>query len=241
VKAGGRVLGNASTVGGGLTLEDGARVEGKVSVVGGHLERAPGAFIGGAVEGTGVPEDDAPAAASTSHDAHGSQGIHLAEVVHAVGRRISSFSLLFVLGCVLLALAGGRMDRMRTEVAIGPMRSFAIGVLGLFVLPIALLLLCVTIVGIPVAIVGFLLLVLAVYGAVAAILTTVGAALVGHRTQNVYAHLLVGCLVLFVLGAIPYVGGAIALVLALTSLGLLFTTRLGGLAPRKNMGPGALV
>lgn len=237
VKRGGRVIGNASTVGGGLTLEEGARIEGNVSVVGGKLDRAPGAFIGGAVEGTGVHGDDVPAATeTTTHDDREGGGWRLAEAAHSIGQRVSSFSLLFVLGCVMLALLGGRMDRMRAEVAAHPMRSFAFGVLGLFVLPITFVMLCITVVGIPIAIVGLLLLVVAGYGALASILTTVGAALVGHRTKNVYLHLLVGCMLLFVLGAIPWVGGALSFVLAMTSIGLLFTTRLGGLLERRRLG-----
>lgn len=236
VKKGGRVLGNASTVGGGLTLDDGARIEGAVSVVGGKLDRAAGAFIGGAVDGTGAAADEVKEHADASDD-EPKRG-RIAEAAHAIGQRVSTFSLLFVLGCVLLALLGGRMDRMRTEVAARPMRSFALGIVGTLAASVAFVACCVTIIGIPLALIGLLLGIVATYGAVAAILTTLGAALAGHRTQNVYVHLLIGCAILFVVGAIPVVGGLVSFVLAMTAIGLLFTTKVGGLLERKK--PSAL-
>lgn len=232
VKRGGRVVGNASVVGGGLTLEDGARIDGSVSVTGGSLDRAPGAFIGGAVEGTIGGHDDAKEEVAP-HEEGAPPGGRLAEAAHAVGQRVGKLSLLFVLGCVLLALLGGRMDRLRGEIAVRPMRSFALGILGSFLALIAFVVLCVTIIGIPVAIMGLLVGILACYGAVAAILTTLGAALVGHRTQNVYLHLLVGCAILFVVGAIPVVGGIVSFVLAMMAIGVLVGTRMGGMLDKR--------
>lgn len=230
LKKGARVVGNASVVGGNLTLEDGARIDGSVSVTGGSLDRAPGAFIGGGVEGTLDDHESAKEDHSDDGDRHEGKVAHF---FHEAGQRVGKLSLLFVLGCVLLALAGGRMDRMRGEIAVRPMRSFALGILGSIAAVIAVVVLCVTIIGIPLAVIGVLLAFFAGYGAVAAILTTIGAALVGHRTQNVYVHLLVGCALLFVVGAIPYLGGLVSFVLAMMSIGVLVATRAGGLLERR--------
>lgn len=239
VKKGGRVIGNAQTMGGKLVLEDGARIDGDVEMVGGKLERATGASIGGKVSGSGfghddmhesVDEDDRDALAKgTSTSKSGG----LAEAGHAIAARISKLSLLFVLGCVLLALMGGRMDSLRVEVAARPMKSFALGILASMGAIVTAIVLSITIIGIPLVVFGVLVGVIAFYGAVAAILTTVGAALAGHRTSNVYVHLLLGCAILFVIGAIPYLGGLVSFVLAMMSIGVLVTTRGGGLLDKR--------
>jgi hypothetical protein len=234
VSKGARVIGNVQTMGGKLVLEDGARIDGDVEMVGGKLERAPGASIGGKVSGSGFGHDDDVKVNVDlgDHDALAKSG-SLAEAGHAIAARVSKLSLLFVLGCVLLALMGGRMDRLRVEVAARPMKAFALGILATMAACVTALVLCITIIGIPIVVVGVLVGILASYGAVAAILTTVGAALAGHRTSNVYVHLLLGCAILFVLGAIPYVGGLVSFVLAMTSIGVLVTTRGGGLLDKR--------
>ena len=146
-------------------------------------------------------------------------------------------ALLFVLGSVLLALLAPRMETLRVEIASRPMRSFAVGlvgtVLGTIGAVIALTILCVTIIGIPLALVGVLLGVIAVYGAVAAALTTFGAAVIGHRTQNPYLHLLLGCAAFLVLSSIPWIGGAVSFAVVMIAVGALVTTRVGGLVERR--------
>lgn len=237
VKKGGRIIGNAQTMGGKLVLEEGARVDGDVEMVGGKLERAPGANIGGKVSGSGFGHDDVHVEVDLDDRDALAKGTSklggFAEAGHAIAGRVSKLSLLFVLGCVLLALMGGRMDVLRVEVAARPMRSFALGILASMGAIVTAVVLSITIIGIPLVLFGLLAGILAAYGAVAAILTTVGAALAGHRTSNVYVHLLLGCAVLFVLGAIPYVGGVLCFVLAMTSIGVLVTTRAGGLLDKR--------
>jgi hypothetical protein len=145
-------------------------------------------------------------------------------------------SLLFVFGCVLLALATGRMDRLRLETAARPMRSFALGVVAAIGFgiagAIALTILCVTVVGIPFAVFAVLFAVFAVYGAIAAVLTTFGAAVVGHKTQNPYVHLLVGCVAFLIASALPWVGGLATFAITMIAIGVLTSTRLAGLAHR---------
>jgi hypothetical protein len=157
---------------------------------------------------------------------------------------MTKMALLFVLGCVLLALLAPPMERVRSEIATRPMRAFAIGLVGATVGAVAavvgLTVLCITVIGIPVALVAVLLAVLALYGAVAAVLTTFGAAVAGHRTQNPYVQLLLGCAAFLLLSSIPWVGGAITLVVGMVALGALVATRAGGLLVR-GRGRGGLV
>jgi len=96
---------------------------------------------------------------------------------------------------------------------------------------IALLVLCITIVGIPLAIVGILAAALAVYGSITAVLTTVGQALLHHKTTNPYMHLALGCALLFIASSIPIVGGFVVCAVVFTSIGALVATRAAGLVP----------
>jgi hypothetical protein len=124
------------------------------------------------------------------------------------------------------------MERLRVEAAARPMRSFALGLVGAVVggiaAIIALVILCITVVGIPVAIFGVLATVFAVYGAIAAVLTTFGAAVIGHKTQNTYVHLLFGCAVFLVASSLPVVGGLVTFTVTMIALGTLVATRIAG-------------
>ncbi len=151
--------------------------------------------------------------------------------LQAVGTMLTESSLLFVFGAVLLALATKRMDSLKVEVASRPMRSFALGVVGSLVGLVAICVLCITIIGIPLAFVGVLGAIVAVYGSITAVLTTVGQALLGHKTANPYVHLGAGCLLLFIGSSIPWVGGILIAAVVLTSIGALVATRAAGFVP----------
>ena len=60
-------------------------------------------------------------------------------------------AVLFVIGTMLLALAGRRMEQLRAEVAARPMRSIALGCSGVLGGVVVVIALCVTVIGIPVA------------------------------------------------------------------------------------------
>jgi hypothetical protein len=153
----------------------------------------------------------------------------ISRLAREAGSAISSVSLLFVLGAVLLALASKRMETLRVEIASRPMRSFAMGVVGVLMAIVIAVAMCVTIIGIPFAIIGLLLAFVAMWGGVCAVLETVGAALVGHRTKNGYMHLAAGCVVFLLVTAIPYIGNVVMVATLLTSIGCLVSTRLAGL------------
>ena len=146
-------------------------------------------------------------------------------------------ALLFVFGAVLFALATRRMESLELEATSRPMRSFALGVVGLIVASLATVALCVTIVGIPLAIIAVLLGVFAGYAGVCAVLTAVGSALVRHKSDNVYVHLAVGCALFLVLGSLPYLGGLVTVALLFTSIGVVVATRGAGMFNPKNGAP----
>jgi hypothetical protein len=231
VHDGAHIVGSATAVGGSLRIRDGARVDGDVGVIGGSLERGDKAHVGGSVVQGSVNDDD--------HDdgKHGKRGEGLAsELLRDAGDAFSHAALLFVFGTIVLALGAKRVEVLRVEVASRPMRSFALGVVGLIAAVALVIAMCVTVVGIPVAIVGVLAGAIAVYVGIAAVLTTLGEGLLRHRTRNPYVHLALGCAILLLLGVIPYAGMVAKAFVAFAGIGVLIATRGAGLVPPRSNG-----
>lgn len=229
VHEGARVHGDATVFGGTLALSPGAKVDGDVSALGGTLKRDPGSHIGGDVNAKGSDDSDS----SDSHEKH--RGL-VARAGESIMDGVRLAAVLFVIGTVLLALAGRRMEALRFEVAARPMRTLALGLVGLLGGIVVLIALCVTVIGIPIALVAALLGVLGMFGAMCAVLSVVGEALLRHRTTNQYVHLAVGCALFVALSALPWVGGFVGLVTALAGIGTLVATRGAGFFVKRNGG-----
>ena len=155
------------------------------------------------------------------------------DALHELGDSIAAVGTLWVFGAVLLALAGVRLRSLEIEVVERPMRSFALGVVGLGAAIGAVILLCVTIIGIPFAVIGVLLAVLFAYAGVAAVLTALGAMLLNHRSSSPYVHLAVGCGLYLVASSVPWIGDYVTLTLALFGIGVAVATRGAGVVPRR--------
>ena len=214
LKAGSHVLGSATAMGGSIDVADGAQVDGDVNVVGGSLDRHKGAKIGGAVR----KNDDVRVGSSSSGRS----------VLREVSDATTRAAIMFIFGAVLFALMGERMNALRVEAASRPMRSFALGLVGGLAAIAGIALVGVTIIGIPIAVVLLLGLVFATYAGICAVLATVGKALVGHKTDNPHIHLLVGCALFLVSGAIPLVNGLVTVGVVLIGIGAVFATRGAG-------------
>lgn len=233
VEDGGHVLGDATAIGGTLTIAKGGRVDGKTGVVGGVLTREDGAIVDGKKKKHGRHHDEPAALVNADDDDEPSS---LATKAAAVGSSITKMALLYVMGCVLLALATRKMETLTGEIAARPMRNFALGIVSTMAALAGVVVLCVTIVGIPIAILGLLVGLFAVYSAITAVLTTAGAAVVGHKTKNSYLHLLAGTLGFLVLGAIPWIGGLTVLAVSMIATGSLVATRgAGAFAARRKL------
>ena len=228
IHEGARVRGDVSTVGGPLTVADGARIDGDVDVVGGPLHRGERARIRGDVN-----NDVSPA------DGDGSSATGASALARKAGNGVTRTAFLFAFGAVMLALWPRRMETLKVEIAARPMRSFALGVVGVLGALAIAAALCVTLIGVPFAVIGLLLAVIAVVAGGCAVLETAGAGLFGHRTKNPYAHLAIGCFGLLSASAIPYIGGALCAAVALIGAGALVATRLAGLLRPKPRGEGA--
>lgn len=213
-----RVLGSVTAMGGSVHVDDGAQVDGDVNVLGGALDRHRGAKIGGTVR-----KNDEHASGII---ATGSSGRSLLREVSDATTRAA---MLFVFGAVLFALMGQRMNLLRVEAASRPMRSFALGIVGGILGILTIVLVGITIIGLPVAVVLLIGAIFGAYAGICAVLATVGKALVGHKTDNPHLHLLVGCLLFLVSGAIPVINGLAVVAVVLTGIGVVVATRFGGM------------
>jgi hypothetical protein len=234
----GRVTGDLSVMGGRVTLHDGAVIERDITTMGGHVEIEKGAEVrghtltlGGTIhkdEGAKVGEGSAVGTEHSEGPKNEDKGF-----LRRVGDAISNTALLFVLGVVMLAVAPKRMETLRVEVARSPMRQVGLGVVGFVGFLVAVVVLCITVVGIPVALIGILLGVVGLYGGMVAALTVLGAALVRHKSENVYVHLAVGCGVFLVVYPLPFVGPPLTFALLFVGVGVLVSTRFAGYFPAR--------
>jgi hypothetical protein len=233
----GHVTGNLSVLGGSAHLQSGSVVDGDASVTGGSIDVDPGARIdgnlgvlGGSIEGA----ENAKVGGSVKLDP--SDGEHSASFVVRAGHRIAdgvrSAALLFLLGVLFIALGGERAETLRAEIAARPMKSIALGVVGLVGSLVVLVGLCITVIGIPVAAVALFLGIVALLAGMTSALTVAGAAAAGHRSKNVYVHLAVGCAMFFVAGLLPWIGGLVQLCVVLAGIGAAVATRVAGYVPR---------
>ena len=156
-------------------------------------------------------------------------------MVKEVGSSMTAGAFLFALGSVLLALFTKRSEAIKVEFAAHPMRMFGLGIAGFLGGLVVLAAMCVTVIGIPFAVIGLLLAIFATFAAMTSVLEVIGRAFIGHRTQNEYAHLALGCGIYAVLMVIPAVHVVAKLFLMFVSIGTLVATRGAGLIPtRKN-------
>jgi hypothetical protein len=233
---GARVMGDVTALGGSVDLENNARVDGDVEVLGGAVHRSPGATIGGSVSGNGGEQDVVSAAIVDPEP----QGWTLSGMVDDATSAITKTALLFLFGVIFWALGKERMEALEVEVAKRPMRSLAMGVVGALTAVLLTIVLAVTVVGIPFAVAGLIVTVAVAYIGACVVLSTIGQALLRHRTKNRYVHLALGCLLFLLFTAIPYVGTFVWLGVLLTGFGAVVSTRGAGLFPapkRADHGP----
>ncbi len=240
---GGRVLidapvdGDVESAAGHLTLGPNARIAGALRYRSGdELERDPAAQVAGAIERLPLPGRSASAAAVRDR-AFGEQ----------VSARWSGPGWLWTLGLMAIAavLVGAlpvTSQRVADALRTRPGWSLLLGFIALVCIPVAALILLISIIGIPLALLAVLLyLALLLVGYVAS------AVALGHwalarwkadaagRTGWRIAGAMAAVLLLALLGSVPFIGGFVALLAMLAGIGaiaLLF-------APRKAAAPAA--
>jgi hypothetical protein len=239
----GKVRGDAIALGGSVTLEPAAIVDGDVVALGGPVHVAAGATVFGDVTAVGGSVDIDPDATVEGQQVRvgGTLGGLISGLVRSMAdaREVSPFGLralwhvlhavvLVVVALLVLAFLPERVERVRGFLTTRPGAS-ALGGLAIAVgfVPI-IVLLCISIVGIP--------LVPVVLVAVAALLAmgiTAAATWLGDRLpllegrKSPFVALLLGVAVLTLVDLIPIVGGLVVIVLAFAAAGAALFSRFG--------------
>jgi len=234
----GRVTGDAVAMGGSVRVVPGARVDGDVTAMGGNIDVAQGAHVrgdrvamGGNVRGAHAghhrrPHQPGPAVGPTSRPENNSffgVGGLVRKALHMVGL----YFLLVILGVIMLGVAPQRTRALAAAVAAYPARSLGLGLLVVLATVVAVVILCVTVVGIPIAAV-----IAAVAGCAAILGLTAVSILIGElvpakrlRDRQV-GKLMVGAGILVTLLALPFAGPVLGFLATMLGLGALAVTRL---------------
>ncbi|ATB34030.1 bactofilin family protein [Melittangium boletus] len=227
----GRVEGDARAFGGNVVLGPNAYVEGDVSSFGGSVTKEQGAQVEGSTEsfgGAGIGrtvageiKESLREARQKDSDAHEERGGRLASF-------LLKFAMLFGMGFLGQLFFPSRMKALGTEIRNEPVKSGLMGLLGAVALVPVLLVLSVTIIGIPLALVLALVVpILTVWG-FAAVASELGARLPLRPAKKTQAMVLaLGLLILLVLGHLPVLGNLVMVLASLVALGAVMRTRFG--------------
>lgn len=242
INDGARVYGDVSVLGGRVQLENGSRIDGDLSSAGGHIERAAGAIIKGEQTSLGGSKSDKSAASDRDEDDDDDEdeddqnaaddSWSFSAMMGKLGSSLSRTALLYAFGCVLLAIAGQPMERMRLELAERPGRVLGVGVIAFIGGLFALFVLCVTLIGIPIALMLFVVGALGVYAGMCAAFWELGALVLEERTDSQYLHLALGCFMYLIFSSLPVIGWVATTLAIVSGLGVLVSTRFAGLLRR---------
>ena len=204
----GTVHGNAVAVMGNLRLGPKARVDGNAVSVGGDVIKDPGATVGGEIVPVyfGMDTSSPEASMVWKHGILRGRPFFFAPHMHVFWL----FNLCIVAVYLFLTLVFPKgITKCADTLQNRPGITILTGFLAMLAMPVLFILLCVTIIGIPVAFVILPLGVLAclTFGK-AAVYSLVGRSVAGKAVQPAVA-LLVGVVVLFVLYFVPLVGLAV--------------------------------
>ncbi len=215
----GHVFGEAVTMGGDVTVEDSGRIDGRVQT------------FGGEAEGTGIAATpstpDTPRVHVDLGPGHSPEhGWSFGEWVVDTIQSFVSHVLLFILGLLLMGVAKERYEALQVTIVKKPLPSFGYGVLGIVGALLAIVVLAITIIGIPAAVLGAVALPIAVYIGLAAFAAVFGAALpIEQLRGKPVLQLAAGVGTLWLLSLIPFMGAFATAVAAALGLGALFITR----------------
>ncbi len=212
-----RVKGDAVAIGGSIDVEKGAAIDGNTISLGGVIHREEGAITHGKVESSVWKRDDvdAPEVKRTLHE----------RISDGVGSVLSRFALIFLFGAIALSLRPERMESLRHEVARRPLRSVGLGVVASVAASVAAVILCVTIIGIPLALAIVLVGAVAVYVGLIVVSGLVGELLLRHKTKSVHAHLALGAAIFALLTQVPVLGTLVGFATVLAGLGAIVSDR----------------
>ncbi|PSQ27866.1 hypothetical protein BRD09_08060 [Halobacteriales archaeon SW_10_68_16] len=223
----GTVGGDVSVAAGDLTIA--GTVDGNVKAAVQRLELAETASVGGSVEYSSDAEFDRAEGATVSGQVSAVDNLSVDSGFGDVAEEGGPLGLLFgvfgmlatlVVGAALLVAVPEFAGVVATEVREHTLRSGGVGLLGLVGIPIALVLVAITVVGAPLALLGLMAFGLLVFTAAALAEYAAGAwALSYTDVESRWAALVVGVVGVGILSRIPVVGSLVNLVVFLFGFG----------------------
>jgi len=138
--------------------------------------------------------------------------------------KVVGFLMALVTGLVIILIAPRRLASISESIRSRPGASAAWGALVLFVTPIAAILVCLTIVGLPLGLIALVLWAIGLYLAQIPVGLLIGRLIIGRfrgveRRGIMIGALALGLVILALLGLIPYLGFLIGLAVALFGFG----------------------
>jgi len=228
----GEVLGDVVTMGGDLVVSDHGLVRGEAVTMGGDVALDDSGQILGGVQtfgGEWVNDGDisvAPTAPDVPlvphHRASSDFGDWLVDAVTGFVSHI----LLFVLGLLLMGVARERYEALQVTIVKKPLPSFGYGLLGLVGSVVTIVVLAITLIGIPAAVLGAIALPIAVYVGLAAFAAVFGAVIPMEALRGKpILQLGAGVFALWLVSLIPFAGAFATALAASLGLGALIITR----------------
>ena len=152
--------------------------------------------------------------------------------------RLSSFVSLLIAGIIILSLYGRHATMVADRIMSFPLKSLGLGLLFLICVPIGALILCVTIIGLPIGLVVLATYLVFFYISRVYVALAIGREILDRITKQdvrIIWPMILGLFIITALSSIPYyVGWIIRLVCILSGLGgMLMTGRKVRMAPRE--------
>jgi cytoskeletal protein CcmA (bactofilin family) len=204
----GDVHGYAGTMAVLSTARVGGNVTGHVDSVG-DLTVAPGAAVGGTVDEQLVERE-------RRRNHYETFGYYFGQIIRLAGA--------FATGLLLLWLFPVLRD-VSLPNALAVLRSAGIGLAAAVTLPVAAVLFCVTIIGIPLGVLTFVVGAIGLYFSKAVIAQIIGRGVLRNRTvpPHYAVTLLVGLVIVIVAINLPWIGGLANFLLTITGFGVIVT------------------
>ncbi|QRK06764.1 hypothetical protein JQX13_42970 [Archangium violaceum] len=234
----GHVEGDVHAFGGNVVLGPGATVEGDVSSFGGQVIKQDGARVEGSTESFGGANIGRMVAGEIKENIKQSRRNASSDEDHDEEREerggnsfagfLLTFAMLFGMGFLGQLFFPARMKELGAEVRAQPVKNGVVGLLGALALIPTLLVLTVTIIGIPLVLALLVVVPLVTAMGFAAVASEIGTRLpVPSRRKTQATVLALGLLILLVVGHIPVLGGIVLTLATLVALGAVIRTRFG--------------
>jgi secretin/TonB-like protein len=229
---------------GSADIGPGATVDHEVVAIGGDIHVAPGAHVGGDAVSIGgkivIDEGAEVEGQQTAIDVPGLGGLlsmagarsgvggHTQSVAWRIGRALIQFIVFFGLGLLLFLLFPRRVEAVTGSLRNAPGKAVLTGILGTLALPIAALLLVVTVIGIPFVAVLVMAVVAATVMGYTALALWFGRALPFRFEKGApILQLAIGTVVLVAIAQVPVLGKLALVAGWLLVFGVVLRTRFG--------------